>query len=277
MLLDHVNSILDHAERVASSGHVNQSLDALRSLSLDDFGLFLLSLPSLRYRSLSALLPRMASEQVQTDWTGTHGLDLLKQTTAFVRVLESVSWKITAAGLNGRRILDFGCGYGRIMRLMYYFSDPERITGVDSWDKSLQIAREDGVLGALVQSDPIPSSLDVDQHDVCFAFSVFTHLPPAAASAALAALRTVTKSFLVLTIRPVEFWDYYSRRDVPRTDLIKAHHEGLFAHCPDPNRPNYGDTSIHFEYFKRLPDWKFVGYERLLLDPYQTVIVLRPN
>jgi SAM-dependent methyltransferase len=277
MLQENVLPILDQAETIAAGGDINRSLDALRRLSLDDFGLFLLELPSPRYPKLSRLLPRMASAEVQTNWTGTHGVDLLRQTTAFVRVMESLSWKLTGAGLKGRSILDFGCGYGRMMRLMYYFSDPEQVTGIDCWEKSLELARADGILGGLVKSDPVPRSLAVERHEVAFAFSVFTHLSQEATTATLAALRGVTKLFLVLTIRPVEFWDYYAgTRDIPKEALIKAHRDRLFAHHPDPNRPNYGDTSIHFDYFKRVPGWEFVGYERLLMDPYQTILVLRP-
>src|SRR4051812_12168272 len=57
----------------------------LRQLGLEDFGELLASMPDPQLPNLSRVLPNMASAEVQTSWTGTHGLPLLKQTCNFVR------------------------------------------------------------------------------------------------------------------------------------------------------------------------------------------------
>src|SRR5215218_3618968 len=118
------------------------------------------------------MLPRMAPADVQANWTGNTGAVLLGQSVNFVRLVESLSIHHTGRSLHGRRILDFGCGYGRLMRLLAYHTDPEQIVGVDAWEQSLELARHDGVLGTLVKSDDVPADLPVSEVDIAFAFSV---------------------------------------------------------------------------------------------------------
>ncbi len=114
-------------------------ITGLRRLSLDDFGLVLLSMPDPEYPKLSRLLPSMASDEVQRSWTGNHGLALLKETTAFVRALSYNYTRVTGRSLDDATVLDFGCGYGRIAQLLYYFTVEEKIFGVDPREQSIEL------------------------------------------------------------------------------------------------------------------------------------------
>src|SRR5215475_8615963 len=107
------------------------AVSALRVLGLEDFGYVFMSMPDPRFPKLSRLLPRMATEAVQRGWTGASGETLLRQTCAFVRSVACNYTRFTGRSLERASILDFGCGYGRIARLMYYFSDPSQMAGVD--------------------------------------------------------------------------------------------------------------------------------------------------
>lgn len=277
MIQDNVRAIVTEAERVAANGDVVSTLAVLRRLCLDDFGLVFMSMPHEKFPNLSALLPRMTNADIQQRWTGASGFALLTQTTVIARVFDSLSWRLTGRSLRQKRILDFGCGYGRIMRLMYYFTDPSELTGVDAWQRSLDHCSQDGLLGTFIKSEPVPDRIDTEPHDICYAYSVFTHLSPEASSAALSALHEVTRELLILTIRPVEYWNFHVQSDaVPIEDLISAHHQSLFAYHPHQGREHYGDSSIHFDYFRQLPNWKFVAYDRALNDPYQTIVALKP-
>ncbi|RVD67540.1 class I SAM-dependent methyltransferase, partial [Mesorhizobium sp. M4A.F.Ca.ET.029.04.2.1] len=211
--MQHTLPYLAEAEHIAAkTGSPEQALAALRKLSLDDFGLFVISLPNKEYPALSKILPRMASPEIQTTWTGASGVELLKQTLAFTRIVESCAVRHTQKPLHGSTILDFGCGYGRIMRMMYFFSDPDRLWGVDAWENSLMTCKEAGMLGHFVQSERVPERLPVGdtKFDLAFAFSVFTHLAPSAADACLLAMRGHLRdgALFILTIRPVEFWPF---------------------------------------------------------------------
>jgi hypothetical protein len=130
----------------------------LRRLGIDDFGEFLLSMPNLTFPKLSRLLPAMASDEVQRNWTGNCGIDLLKQTTSFVRAVSYSFARLSGRSLDQASVLDFGCGYGRIARLFYYFTDEDRFCGVDPWDRSIELCRESGLVKNFHVSDVTPQS-----------------------------------------------------------------------------------------------------------------------
>jgi SAM-dependent methyltransferase len=282
--LEHTLPFLAEAERVAAETHDPvKALVPLRQLSLDDFGLFMISLPNKRYPALSSVLPNMASDHIQKTWTGASGVELLKQTLAFTRIVENMVVRHAGRTLHNASILDFGCGYGRILRMMYYYSDPQNIWGVDAWDKSLATCKEVGLLGNFAQSDRVPSNLPVGdaKFDVAFAFSVFTHLAPSAATACLKAVREHMDEggLFILTIRPVEFWPYIdaTRKTTHQSSLMADHRSKGIAYLPHGGTEGetYGDTSLTFDFFKDQEGWDYLGYDRSIFDTFQTSAVLR--
>jgi SAM-dependent methyltransferase len=259
----------------------------LRKLGLTDFGNLFISLPDPTLPKLSTLLPKMASEEVQNNWTGSSGVTLLKQTLDFVRAAAYNYTRITGDTLDGKRILDYGCGYGRISRLMYYFTNEKNLYGVDPWDKSIAICREDGFGDNFRQSDYLPTKLPVDEvrFDLIFAFSVFTHLSK---RATLTCLNTISDylqpdGVLLITIRPVEYWNFDKHSSEQRISdqLQKNHEDEGFAFLPH-NRPaidgdiTYGDTSMTTEWITtNFPSLKIVGIDRSLSDAYQLYVFLQ--
>jgi hypothetical protein len=284
--MQHTLPYLAEAERIAAqSGSAEKALAALRQLSLDDYGLFVISLPNPAYPELSKILPRMASAEIQKTWTGADGIELLKQTLAFTRIVENTFVRYQGRTLRDATIMDFGVGYGRIMRMMYYFSNPDRIWGVDAWDKSLATSREAGMLGHFVQSERVPNSLPVGdiKFDLAFAFSVFTHLAPATADACLRAVRKHMKpaSLFVLTIRPVEFWPFIDqvRKTKVQRKMTADHGATGVAYLPHNGveGETYGDISLAFDFFMNKEGWRFLGYERSIFDVFQTSVILQAD
>jgi hypothetical protein len=284
--LNHARSTLNAAEAVAGeTKDVVQVLHRLRRLSIEDFGLFFLGLPDPAYPALSALLPRMAAAEVQKSWTGSDGRTLLTQTLAFVQLVDANFQLITRQPLRQQPILDFGCGWGRIMRLFYYFSDPALIYGCDPWDESIEICRADRLLGNLALSDYLPHSLPFDRQkfDLIYAFSVFTHLSERAAATALKTLGEALseRGLLVITIRPVEYWRIHHGLPPPDRAALEAQHATRgFAYRPH-NRAlvdgdvTYGDTTMTLDYFeKQFPWFAIQNVERPAEDPYQKVLFL---
>lgn len=277
--------ILTDAERLAAEGaNVETVLGKLRQLSLDDFGLFLIGLPNADYPALSRLLPPMASAKIQQDWTGASGVQLLTQTASFVRQLENNYTRYIGKPLTSARILDFGCGYGRIFRMLYYYSSPADLWGVDAWQRSLDICKRDRLPGNFALSELVPARLPVgdQKFTMIFAFSVFTHLSRKAADACLAAIRRhiAEDGLFIATIRPVEFWAYIdsARNTQVAASMRQAHLDTGYAYLPHGGAEGetYGDCSIVLDYFDR-SGWKMVGYDRSLVDPYQVSVILRPS
>jgi hypothetical protein len=122
------HEILNAAENVAGAG-LSQVLSVLRRLGLDGFSRLMWSLPLEGYPQLSKLLPKMTDLPVQAKWTGQSGLPLMVQSVSFVRAVADDYSRLTGRTLADATMLDFGCGYGRFLRLMTYYSDPDKVHG----------------------------------------------------------------------------------------------------------------------------------------------------
>jgi len=262
-------------------------LHKLRVLGLSDFGELMISLPNKNYPKISKLLPQMASDEVQKNWTGSCGYTLLNQSLDFVRSLVYNYAKYTGKSLEDSKILDFGCGYGRIARLLYYFVNEENYFGVDPWDKSIQICNESGLTKNFLVSDYLPSELPVEENkfNLIFAFSVFTHLSERAMSTSLNTLSNYLNpnGIIAITIRPVEYWDIdvHAKEKKLVNEQKKLHQQNGFSFLPH-NRDavdgdiTYGDTSMTLAWLKgKFPKFSVVGIDRSLNDAYQIYVFLK--
>lgn len=111
------------------------ALAALRPLGLTDFGRLLWASPLKDYPLLARYLPPMSPPDVQARWTGSQGMKLLSQSLPFVQSCSENYTAVTGQSLKNARILDFGCGYARFLRLFSYYTDD--VQGCDPWEASL--------------------------------------------------------------------------------------------------------------------------------------------
>ncbi len=274
----HVDAVLGKAEEIAASGDATKTLALLRQLNLQQFGEILISLPNVRYPNISRILPRMASAEVQRNWTGNDGIALLRQTNSFVDLL---SRTVDLKSVN--RVLDFGCGYGRILRAFYYYVDPDRLYGCDPWDESIRLCREADILGHLAISDYLPTRLPFEEKfDLTYAFSVFTHLSERATRACLTALVEASTGIIAITIRPPQYWDFnLSITTATRDHLLVEHNAGRFAFSPHTRSPidgdiTYGDSSFSIDWLKaHFSNLEVIDTRSIPGDPLQTLVLLR--
>jgi len=254
------------------------------NISLDDFGKLLLHVPS-SYPNIRAYFPTMASTDVQQQWTGSSGETLLKLTVAFVRSMLGAYHQFSAGRSHNARILDFGCGYGRILRLMYkYFSD-ENIFAVDPWDKSINLCLEHKMRGNLALSDWMPRTLPYrGPFDLIYAFSVFTHLSEKTAEVCLNTLRDVISEtgILVISIRPEEYWDFHADgKHAPEMKALHAANDFAFlshGNMTVDRDSTYGDTTMSADYIRRkFSDWQVVGVDWNECDYFQVLVFLQPK
>jgi len=273
-----MTKIVIEAETAASTGDLNKTLAVLRKLSLQEFGEIFISMPNPRFPHLSNLLPRMASAETQRNWTGNDGLALLNQTNSFINLLgQHIDLKSV------KDVLDFGCGYGRIMRAMCYYIDPDHLHGCDPWDVSIDLCKDAGVLGHLEQSEYLPTQLPFDrQFDLIYAFSVFTHLSRRATIACLDALIKASSGVIAITIRPVNYWEYDTIVSPTARKLLTASHKsGGFAFNAHQREPidgdiTYGDSSFSTDWLKsQFPTIEIMSEQQIPHDDLQTLILLR--
>ena len=282
-----LTKILGDADHAMGHEGLDAALAILRRLSLEDFGSILLEIPD-AYVNLRKALPRMASTEVQRSWTGNEGKELLALSCDFIKSVERGCQNYAAMSLNNRVMLDYGCGWGRLIRLMYYHTSPAHIYGVDAWQESLDVCKQDGVLGNLALSETIPTVLPFAaiNFDLVYSFSVFTHLSERVTQAALRAIRKRIQphGLLVITLRPIEFWNEHAVfiPGYSRDRAIAEHQARGFAFVPHHRPPvdgeiPYGDTSISFDYLATIfPEWKLAGHETNASDSLQTIAFMKP-
>jgi SAM-dependent methyltransferase len=267
MLPSHVTDELNRIEAIGPALDRDTAIAKLRPIGLGDFGLVLASFPDPAFPNLSAVLP-MAPEATTVQWTGSPPVKAMEQGASFVRMCAERYTALTGQTLEGRSILDFGCGYGRYVRLFSFYSD--EVVGVDAWDASLKSCRECGWSDKVFKSDDVPQSLPVPgKFDLLTAFSVFTHLSKDAATQSLKALREAARdgAILAMTFRAIEYWPYMKERSLatePRIpELMREHETDGFAFLPSPGAAHYGHTSMTVDWLRKYAEgWDVAALDR---------------
>jgi len=155
---------------------------------------------------LSTLLPGLPDADTQNRFTGAAGDVALEEAFSVYLLVR----RLAAAHL-GRRtesILDFGCGWGRVIRFFLRDVEPENLWGIDCFPRMIELCRATNAWSrfALVQPFP-PTAFDDETFDVVYAYSVFSHLSEDAHLAWLREFKRILKpgGLVVATTRPREF------------------------------------------------------------------------
>ena len=277
------NELASADRRLAEDPRLELSA-AMRRIPLEVFGELCLAVPG-NLNAIRSRLPTMAADEVQRNWTGNCGQALMSQSVAFVRTMLSMHGNRGDREMDALRILDFGCGWGRLLRLLLKYVPAERLHGVDPWHRSIDLCREHGIPCRLALSDYIPRSLPFEgPFDLVYAFSVFTHLSEPTARAALATIRSSIseRGMLCLTIRPIEYWHHHGPNGEP--GCIERHRDLGFVFLPHESRKpiegeiTYGDTSMSLDQLATLAEgWTIAEVEWNPCDPLQVVVAIVPS
>jgi SAM-dependent methyltransferase len=253
------------------------------TIPIDVFASLLLAVPQ-AYPNIRAFLPSMPSDEVQRSWTGADSFTLMAQSLAFIKTLIPRYRAITGRDIGDATVLDFGCGWGRLTRLLYKYVPIENLYGVDPWESSLEECRKHGFRIHLAKSEEIPTALPfARKFDLIFAFSVLTHLSERTAGAVMKTLRAYIgdEGVLVITIRPVDYWHFMDREKVSPV-LLQQHASRGFAFRPHGRAPidgevTFGDTSMSLEYIREhYPQWQIAWVDWTVNDSLQILVFLRP-
>ncbi|HWE07855.1 MAG TPA: class I SAM-dependent methyltransferase [Solirubrobacteraceae bacterium] len=279
--------------RCAARGPV--SWDAFAALGADVWGA-LLSQEYDLYPSIRAALPAVPDPGLQATWNGASGAALAAQSAIFYDRLRDLHARHGARPLAASRVLDFGCGWGRLTRFLARDVAAGKLFGCDPVGPILDVCRTCRVPAELARCDFVPQRLPFSESfDLIYAFSVFTHLSERAHRACLRALHDALApgGLLVLTIRPPEYpWLSELLRPALRSlgpDPAARLAEPLYLFAPHDAQPlgaepaggeiTYGETVVTAAYVRRhWTEWfELAGFELLLGDPHQVVVALRPR
>lgn len=283
--------IVDRAIQCAKNNGDFYSI--LRELPVSLFGQILVQ-PNVECPELRKFLPKLVDTDIQKLYNGRANLDLLPSSVSFI---ESICNAYTSTYLKafpvGGKVLDYGFGWGRLLRMCCWLTNPGDIYGVDPQQKSIDICKSCNVQGTLELCDEVPASLPFENNffDLIFSFSVFTHLSFPAADAILKTLRRYISDngMLVITIRPIEFWHYWmSTRNITESDykhVLEQYRTKGFGFVPLKKgweavngSVHFGTTLISLDFIQRTwPQWQIVNTNLTLSDPYQIHVFLVPS
>jgi SAM-dependent methyltransferase len=240
-----------------------------------------------QYRNLLAFFPDWPSTKVQEETVGASGLKLQLMTSAFIRSMTNGARQHLRKPLNEARVLDYGVGFGRNIRMLSKFVPSTQLYGVDPFVPHVETCQKLGVKAQILTCDPLPTSLPGplanSRLDMVFLFSIFTHLSE---KAHLKVLKVIhdhldDDGLLVVTVRPEESWNVVvppkevaAYREQHRSKGIAFMPIGVFVSAD--GEPTFGETSISLDFVRRQwTGWDIVGMDLNLIDPYQLILFLK--
>ena len=188
----------------------NQSLiDA--HVSDDDF--FALLVESTRRETVThgVTLPGFPEEVYQRNSIGSFGETALREGFGFYRQIKGFAPECGNPISADTRILDFGIGWGRIIRFFLKDVLVENIYGVDVDPYMIELCKDTNVPGTLCVINPLPPTKLPDASlDIIFAYSVFSHLSQDAADSWIEEFNRLLKpgGIVVATTQARNFIDY---------------------------------------------------------------------
>lgn len=202
------------------------------------------------------------------------------------------------------RILDFGCGWGRIARFFLRDVNSDNIIGVDASHKVINFCKDNMHFGRWYAINPVPpSGMPEENFDLIFAHSVFSHLEENAARAWIMEFARILNpgGLLIVTTWGRSFLDrcesmrgqehklnhykFWSQAFIPVEKAKKAYDEGMFLFEPTPIEGGELDKS----YFglalipKKYVEKEYTRYLKLLdfenekiKDPQAVFVMQKP-
>jgi SAM-dependent methyltransferase len=143
----------------------------------DDLWLWLCTEGYRRSSSLRNLLPGMPDETVQVTYTGDTGDSVLRDGWAAFKLFKSLHERYVGSITDCQNILDFGCGWGRIIRFFLKDIAPTKLWGADPVEEMVSLCKQQNrwCNFEAIRTKP-PSHFQDNTFDLIYSFSVFSHL-----------------------------------------------------------------------------------------------------
>lgn len=179
-------------------------------------------------------LPGFPPAEVQERFVGASYERALDEAFNFYSAIKQAAAEHGTPLGAGSRVLDFGVGWGRILR--YFLKDvPETgLYGLDAMPLAIDLCKEIGCPGSLVHGGQLPPSVfAADSFDVIYAYSVFSHLSERAQLAWVDELAQLLRpgGVLVVTSRSDYFLSYCE--SLAGQEQLAHHEAQLLETFPD--------------------------------------------
>jgi SAM-dependent methyltransferase len=182
--------------------------------------------------ALHDLLPGLPDDATQIKFTNKAGYATLTEGFAIYRTMRDLHNRNFGSLRDRGKVLDFGCGFGRVIR--YFLKDvaPGQLIGCDVSGPLIDFCIESNPWCSFTHNDPIPP-LPLEDNEVGFiyAYSVFSHLSEPMHRRWLEEFKRVLRpgGVLALTIRERGFIEYCKRVREDTSIEVAPLIRGMFA------------------------------------------------
>ena len=244
--------------------------------------------------------PVLPDEGMQVMTVGRAGRRIMVDAFLFQGFLKSLLATHAKPLSRETRVLDFGCGWGRILRVFLNEVDPGNLLGLDVQPSMVDLAIETTGHDHYRTCEVLPpTGLPSGSFDLVYSYSVFSHLAPSTAFAWIAELSRLLApgGILCVTTRPrahIEIWhkerheksvhsQHYAHLFADAGSDLARFDRGEFVFHPGAQRylraRHYGEAVVPEAYartFWTLPGMAFLGYfEKYAASYLQPAIVLQ--
>ena len=176
--------------------------------------------------------PHMPDGAVQELFVGLQGRAALEQAAAFYQFIVTGLTSLHQPLNPDSHVLDFGVGWGRVIRFFSHDVRDEGLLGVDVDPQVISLAQACNVPGSLSVIGPFPPAGNVapGSLDVIYAYSVFSHLNEAVANDWMIEFARLLKprGVVVLTTRARSFIELCAQiRDRSKGSSEPSHESAL--------------------------------------------------
>lgn len=221
------------------------------------------------------ILPAMPDEEVQLNFTGATGDSVLREGfSAYVLFRELYQKHVRPIG-QCACILDFGCGWGRIIRFFLKDVEPSRLWGADPVEEMIKICTRDNSWCnfVLINTRP-PSPFQDGTFDLIYSYSVFSHLSEDMHQTCLAELARILTpgGLLIATTRPRDYIEFCAGlRKLKNLDAMHPTIRGTATAFVDKERSlaTYDNGGYCFSPLEH-PLWSYWGEAAISLDYART-------
>jgi ubiquinone/menaquinone biosynthesis C-methylase UbiE len=191
---DHTARLLQKLSPLSDEQWLELLIESIKNPSLDDVA-----------------LPGFPPEPVQRNIVGSAGKHALREAFIFYLEVKGYARLLGKTLSPDSKILDFGCGWGRIIRFFLKDIKAENLHGIDVDPSMIGFCKELFPYGNFSTGKPLPpAELPDESMDIIYAYSVFSHLSEPAHLQWIGEFSRILKpgGLLVATTQPRSFIEF---------------------------------------------------------------------
>jgi 2-polyprenyl-3-methyl-5-hydroxy-6-metoxy-1,4-benzoquinol methylase len=251
------------------------SLEKLFHNTSDDFWIWLFTEGYDNNPAVKKILPSLPDEQTQINFTGRSGHSALRDAFSIYQLIKKLSQEYSKNISDSRAILDFGCGWGRIIRFFLRDLNEKKIYGVDCYDQMIQLCKTQNLRSNFQTINPMPPTKFLENmFDHIYLYSVFSHLSEEAHLEWLKEFNRILSpgGIVIASTRPRSFIEYCvnvsKKTNIEMCERglaisfrnsqkdLKDYDQGKFVHCPTGggdvlDKSFFGETCISKLYVEK--------------------------